>query len=253
MAYEPIKNIHKGHRERLRSKIQKYPSKYFNDQEMLEYILYPIIPRRDTSPLAYQLINRFGSLANVLGANVDELIEEGLSEKTAAYISYINYFVSFNLDTILNCEISSNRFVDELAKLMRASEKDRDDENMFICIKDSYGHISAYKWIKNNENKIFESLRLVINTAIKFSAGYIAIATFSHDGSCCPTAWESFITSVYAQELKNYEILLLDRYILSDNHIFSFSEMGLLFEDPKSFSESGKYSIREILDCQKRL
>jgi DNA repair protein RadC len=48
------------------------------DYEILEMLLFLGIPRRDTKPQAKGLINRFGSLAGVLGANPAALAGAGL-------------------------------------------------------------------------------------------------------------------------------------------------------------------------------
>ncbi len=50
--------IHTGHRERLRQKFQSAPA-FLSDKELLELLLTYAIPRKDTTPLAEELINRF--------------------------------------------------------------------------------------------------------------------------------------------------------------------------------------------------
>lgn len=51
-------DIHTGHRNRLRLKFKSTPTS-LSDKELLELpLMYPI-PRKDTAPLAEELINRF--------------------------------------------------------------------------------------------------------------------------------------------------------------------------------------------------
>jgi DNA repair protein RadC len=61
-----------GHRERLRERaaggLAALP-----DYEVLELLLFRAIPRGDVKPLAKQLLLRFGSLAAVFGATIEEL------------------------------------------------------------------------------------------------------------------------------------------------------------------------------------
>ncbi len=57
-----------GHRDRLREKFRTKGNDALADYEMLELLLFRSIPRRDTKPLAKQLLSEFGSLAEVLAA-----------------------------------------------------------------------------------------------------------------------------------------------------------------------------------------
>lgn len=48
-------NIHAHHRERMRKRIAKNGLDSLQDHEVLEYLLYPFIPRKDTNPIAHTL------------------------------------------------------------------------------------------------------------------------------------------------------------------------------------------------------
>ncbi|MBH9982650.1 DNA repair protein RadC [Bartonella sp. B10834G6] len=65
----------KGHRERLRQRYFDTKGVGFPDYEYLELLLFRSIPRADTKPLAKALLNRFGNLADVLGADINLLQE----------------------------------------------------------------------------------------------------------------------------------------------------------------------------------
>lgn len=79
-----------GHRERLRSKFRDLGDTALADYELLELLLFRLIPRRDTKPIAKALIERFGSLAGVLGASTALLQEvKGVGESVATDIKLI--------------------------------------------------------------------------------------------------------------------------------------------------------------------
>jgi DNA repair protein RadC len=72
-----------GHRDRLREAFDKR-GEHLADYEILELLLFRSIPRRDVKPLAKQLIARFGSLAEVLAAPREHLLEvQGIGESVA--------------------------------------------------------------------------------------------------------------------------------------------------------------------------
>jgi DNA repair protein RadC len=62
-----------GHRDRLRQRLVDSDGAALADYELLEAILFRAIPRRDTKPIAKELIKRFGSFAEVLNAPEQEL------------------------------------------------------------------------------------------------------------------------------------------------------------------------------------
>ena len=62
-----------GHRERLRARFMEAGADALPDYELLELLLARTIPRRDTKPLAKELLAQFGSFADVLAASPERL------------------------------------------------------------------------------------------------------------------------------------------------------------------------------------
>jgi DNA repair protein RadC len=82
-AQAPKPHYH-GHRQRLRDRFAKDGASGLQDYELLELMLFRIIPRADTKATAKALLARFGSFPEVLGAPLNLLQEvEGIG-KTAA-------------------------------------------------------------------------------------------------------------------------------------------------------------------------
>ncbi len=84
---KPKKYPHEGHRERMHKRFQANGLVGFTDFEVLELFLFYIIPRRDTSPIAHSLIEKFGSLTSVFNAPMEQLCSvSGVGPKTALYL-----------------------------------------------------------------------------------------------------------------------------------------------------------------------
>jgi len=80
---EPAAHYH-GHRDRLRTKYRDHGDTALADYEILELLLFRLIPRRDTKPIAKALLDRFGTLAGVFGAPISLLQEiKGVGEAVA--------------------------------------------------------------------------------------------------------------------------------------------------------------------------
>ncbi len=71
MADAPV--LGTGHRARLRKRLVDGGPEALLDHELVEYLLALAIPRRDTKPLAKQLLAEFGGLGALLSAEPEKL------------------------------------------------------------------------------------------------------------------------------------------------------------------------------------
>ena len=78
------------HRQRLRARFLAAGNDALADYEMLELILFRAIPRRDVKPLAKELLQRFGSFAEVISAPRQRLQEvRGLGDAAIAELKIV--------------------------------------------------------------------------------------------------------------------------------------------------------------------
>jgi DNA repair protein RadC len=79
-----------GHRDRLKARFRDTGSETFPDYELLELILFQVVPRKDTKPLAKALITKFGSFSEVLSAPETLLLEvSGVGEAVAHHLKVV--------------------------------------------------------------------------------------------------------------------------------------------------------------------
>ncbi len=71
----PVQAHYHGHRDRLRQRFVEAGPTALQDYELLELVLFRLLPRRDTKPIAKALLKRFGSFSEVLSAP-PQLLEE---------------------------------------------------------------------------------------------------------------------------------------------------------------------------------
>lgn len=64
-----------GHRQRLKARYLKTPIRVTPDYELLELLLFYVLPRSDTKPIAKNLLAKFGSLAGIINADPSDLKE----------------------------------------------------------------------------------------------------------------------------------------------------------------------------------
>ena len=81
------KQVHLGHRARLRERALSEGLDGFHPHQILELLLFYVIPRQDTSEPAHLLIDRFGTVQAVLTAPVEELVKvRGVGKRTAQWL-----------------------------------------------------------------------------------------------------------------------------------------------------------------------
>jgi DNA repair protein RadC len=79
-----------GHRERLKARFREAGEDTLADYELLELILFQVLPRRDTKPIAKALLARFGSFSEVLAASETRLHEvENVGEAVALHLKVV--------------------------------------------------------------------------------------------------------------------------------------------------------------------
>lgn len=83
------KHLHDGHRSRLREKFLHDPS-VLADHEIFELLLYYAIPRKNTNPIALDLMKCFRGLSGVLDASAEQLRSvAGIGENSALIIPIV--------------------------------------------------------------------------------------------------------------------------------------------------------------------
>lgn len=86
-------NEHEGHRERLRNRLSVTEDDDIISHEMLEAMLFFVLPRVNTNPIAHRLLDGFGSVEKVLRADKEELMRiKGVGERTAMFLVLLGKF-----------------------------------------------------------------------------------------------------------------------------------------------------------------
>lgn len=104
---ENKKHPHSGHRQRFKNKAFDGGIEYWPQHEVMELILMYAIPQKDVNPLAHDLINRFGSIANVLDAGYEQLRDvKGVGHEVALYLTLLpeifdRYLASKDTDSVV--------------------------------------------------------------------------------------------------------------------------------------------------------
>lgn len=223
------KNIHSGHRERLRHSFAVGGLDPFSEVTTLEFLLFYVIPRQDTNPIAHRLLDTFGSLPGVFDASLEDLQHVGgLTENAATLIKLIpalarRYQISrSSMTDILNSTQKCGDYIapyflmatEEMVYLLALDAKCK----VLGCIRLSCGSI----------NSTALDIRAVVEQSLRMKASSVVIAHNHTSGIAVPSQEDIRSTRLLAQALDSVDVLLADHIIVADGDYVSLAESGLL-------------------------
>lgn len=247
---EKKKHPHTGHRQRLKDKALKGGIQYWPPHEVLELLLTYSIPQKDVNPLAHDLINTFGSLANVFEASYEQLkTVNGVGDGTALFLSLIPEMFNKYEESKNSQGIILNSPQKCLTHFKRLSQEEGIEEFLIFCIDSKK---KLLKTIKLDGGKV-ASFQFSITTFARSIASdkYKSIIIMhSHpSGNPNPSKADRDATKRLIETSKSVGIEIDDHIIVGDNEYYSFLRSGLL-DQLKAEVEGGGW---EFIDSSKEI
>ena len=237
---EKTKNNAKGHRERVRKKFLENGFNGLEDYEILELLLFYVIPRKDTKAIAKELIKKFKTLANVLKADTLELKTiDGLGDAAITFLKMMGALP----EKIYENELKNKKLFKENNSENKYKITDKEFLLTFLRNKIGYKNVEKFYVIylsSSNEVLAFEESssgtldrssiypREIYKRVIMENAKSIIIAHNHPSGNISPSKCDIDITNEIAKGLKNFGALLIEHIIITRDSYFSFLEEGLI-------------------------
>jgi DNA repair protein RadC len=224
-------SIHKGHRERLKQRFLEEGLDNFTDIQVLEMLLFYAIPRSDTNPIAHALLDRFGSLAQVLEADVEELKKvPGIKDHAATLLALV-------IDLCRYYQVNSSRQTEILTTLDACGKYlvprffGRTKETIFLLCLDAKCKVLCCKEIgEGSVNTASISVRKVVETALAANATTVVLAHNHPSGIAVPSNEDIQTTRRIAAALSAVEIHLADHIVVADGDYVSMVQSGCSFD-----------------------
>jgi len=222
--------LHKGHRERLRARFLEGGLDDFEDHQILELLLFYVIPRLDTNPLAHRLMKRFGSLAAVLEADQKDLASvEGMGTNAAAFLVMMPLVTRrYFLDRVKHVRKplnTSEAAAEYLIPLMAG----RSEEVFYVICLDSQLRILYPALISEGTVKdAFVHPRRVVEAAVRHKAAAVILAHNHPAGTIRPSSQDQRITQRLVEALGSIDIKVVDHVIVAGEQYYSFAREGAL-------------------------
>lgn len=224
--------MHEGHRQRVRQRAREEGLDHFSDVQVLELLLYYVIPRVDTNPIAHRLLSHFGSLSQVLEASIEELCKvEGIGENAALFLTMIPQMGRYYLVN-RSGQATVLTTLDQCAQYLMPRFFGRKVETVFLLCLDAKCKVLCCKELGQGEtNSTGISIRRVVETALGVNASTVVLAHNHPSGLAVPSAQDIQTTRRIAQALKAVEITLVDHIVVADDDYVSIAMSDARFQD----------------------
>ena len=216
--------MHEGHRARVKKRFLEEGLDSFSDIQALELLLFYVIPRSDTNPIAHALLDHFGSLSQVLEADVEELQKvKWVGENAAVFLSLIPQMGRFYLvDRTKQASVLPT--LDSCAQYLLPRFFGRKTETVFLLCLDAKCKLLCCKEVgQGGTNSTGISIRKIVETAIGINASTVVLAHNHPSGLAVPSPEDIQTTRQIAQALRAVEITLADHIIVADDDYVSIA------------------------------
>ncbi|MDR0958365.1 MAG: DNA repair protein RadC [Clostridiales bacterium] len=223
------KVTHAGHRERVREKYVNNGINSFADHEVLEFLLFYALPRRDTNELAHKMINEFGSLHNLMDAHPSEISRRcKVSISVAALVTlppqiHKKYVAS---KMAKKNPFHSTKAVGTFLISLFAAEV---SECFYILCLDSQQKLISSELITRgtlNHAQIY--LRSIMEAALKHHACSVVLSHNHPNNDLTPSDEDISTTEKIVEAFESIDVAVLDHVIVNTSEYYSFKENNYL-------------------------
>ncbi|MBE6607011.1 MAG: DNA repair protein RadC [Ruminococcaceae bacterium] len=211
-------NPHEGHRERMRGKIENGFIGSFTDVELLEVLLFYVIKRSNTNVTAHNLLDKFGTLRDVLSAD-SELLKnvDGIGETSAVFfkiLSEINRRIASSSGTV------EKRFssIEQIGEYFIKKFKFITEEKVMLLLLDNKNAVIDCKTIENGTvSSSVLSIRDIAKEALLANAARVVIAHNHPSGDPSPSDDDIIVTRMLRRTLGELDLDFVEHIIVADD------------------------------------
>lgn len=211
------KNLHEGHRNRLKNRFLENGLDSFQPHNILELLLFYSIPRKDTNDIAHELIEKFGSLSGVFDANIEDLTKVNyITENSATLIKLIPAISrAYLMDKASHTKQLSN--VDLIKKFLISLFHGEKNEVVYaLFLNNSLDLIGHQKIHEGSVNSSLIDVRKVMEYIVKVNASMIIIAHNHPNGTAFPSMEDIHTTGSLMSIFQPFNIPIIEHFVVNE-------------------------------------
>ncbi|MBQ6885345.1 MAG: hypothetical protein IJN56_06380 [Clostridia bacterium] len=220
------KNLHEGHRERIRQEFLQHGfSESTPPHKVLEILLFYCVQRADTNPIAHELIAKYGSVAGVLDAPVEELASfKGLSERSAVLLKLIMP-VARRYIYDKSQQKPTFKSLDSVGKYMLSHFLGETREKLAVMCLDAKGSLLDFSFISEGDlSSVGLSQRDLAKCVLGVNATAAVLCHNHPNGIAIPSDSDVSLTVQAADTLSKLGVQLIDHVIVADADFVSMAQ-----------------------------
>ena len=243
---EKKENLHKNHRKRLKDKVKKFGLECLAYHEILELLLTYTIPRRDTNPIAHNLIEHFGSFSSVVDADYEDLLKvDGVGPESALFISILSQCMEAYNKNKSETKTSILTTTSSCVQFFRDYYRIKNNEFMVMaCLGKSKKVIKTYLYKGRDETEVsFDVNQIAKKINDNGVKSVILYHTHPH-GSVEPSYSDFEGTQSLINLCLTHGIDFEDHIILNECEHYSFKSAGKL--QPMKEKYFNNFSVKDV-------
>ncbi len=232
------KSEHSGHRSRMRKRFIDYGGESFETHEILEMLLYYAYPMKDTNPIAHRLLDRFGSLSNLLDSPYNALVEADLTDNVATYLKLLpEMFSRYSYDRF--CSDHTKLTVKNINEMIITKFVGKTDENVYLLLLNTkYNPLFSNFINQGNHSHAEIDISKICDYAVRYKAKYAIIAHNHPSGILIPSRADIRSTARLYETLNVLNVELLNHYIVAEGSCLGLKEVKSFFKSVAEFDNS---------------
>ncbi len=212
------KNLHSGHRKRVKENVIKNGFSQLEEHKLLELMLFYSIPREDTNELAHKLLNEFSTIDELFKASIDRLKRvDGVGDNTAVMIATIGelFLRASKTQPVKKRNYKKTDDLKELCKSTLLSEKV--EKIVLFCFDSAWRLKKSVVLSSGTENSATIDIAKIVQTVLDTSAP-ISVITHNHpEGVAEPSAADIDATRNVSVMLRKLGFSLADHIIIGED------------------------------------
>ena len=220
-------SIHKEHRKRLKKRFLDNGLDDFTDIQALELLLFYAIPRRDTNVLAHALLERFGSLSQVLEADAADLKKvNGIGEEAALLLTLMPQLARFyQVDSAKRVKCLTS--LEDCGRYLLPYFFGTRNETVYLLCLDAKGRVLSCSFLAEGRlDRVGLNSRQVVETALEHRATSVILAHNHTSGIALPSREDEETTNMVQAALEAVGIRLADHMVMVEDDFVSMADSG---------------------------
>lgn len=229
MVYERIlfmnSELHKGHRERLRNRFMETEGEGFFKHEIIELLLFYIIPRMNTNEMAHMLLeNSNNSISDLFESDINELCNiKGIGQNTALFIKFMSELSRLYPNFSGKTELSDERL--DIAEYLKNNMTSYPCDYCII-LNVSYTFEIINSICISMDTIMEKTNKELANEILQRNPHNIVVGIYHCKGLAVPNHRDYHFCKTINDVMKVLEVPIYDVMICSKTNVFSMKQKG---------------------------